>query len=689
MKVRVRKIETTPWSRLAHFAVCGAVVVLIWIVFGQTLSYDFVNYDDKTYVYGNPLVSSGLSLHGLLRAFVDTQTNNWHPLTLVSHMIDCQLYDLKPGGHHFTNVFLHTIAAVLLFFWLRNITGKGQSKASAARTSDWSSAFVTALFAIHPLRVESVAWIAERKDVLSAVFFFLTLGAYVHYARAPSVARYITMSILFACGLMSKPMLVTTPVVLLLVDYWPLNREQRTEVRGQKFKAEIWWKLIAEKLPLFGLSLASSIVALALQVQAPASVGQLPFSWRLQNALVTYVTYVWQMFWPANLAVFYPHPDDHLAFWQVALAAAFLIAITWVVFALRRNRPYLLVGWLWYLVMLLPVIGIVEVGLQGHADRYTYLPHVGLSIALTWLVSDVARSLPHRKEILAVVGGGIVIVLSVCAWKQTTYWRNSETLWTRALAVTTDNDVALTNLGTSLMDRGQLDDALSYFQRALAVRSRSEHSHYNLSLALIHDSVGNVLARKGRLNDAVAHFRQAIEFRPDYPDAHYNLGTVLFRSRDLDGAIAEWRVTLSLHPNDPGTNANLGNALVQKGLLREAATHYEVALQSEPDSPVALNNLAWLLSAGPDDSLRNGARAVELARNLNRVSKQNNPFFIRTLAAAYAEAGQFDAAVKTAQGASELANAQGQHGLAVQIQDETDLYRQHLPFRDRTLRNAQ
>jgi Flp pilus assembly protein TadD len=676
MKVRARKIETTPPSRLAHFAVCGVIVVLIGIVFGQTLGHDFVNYDDKIYVYGNSLVTAGLSLHGLLRAFVDTQTNNWHPLTIISHMIDCQLYDLKAGGHHFTNVLLHTIAAVLLFFWLRNITGKGQSG------SDGSSGFVTALFAIHPLRVESVAWIAERKDVLSAVFFFLTLAAYVRYTRARSFGRYLTMSILFACGLMSKPMLVTTPVVLLLLDYWPLNRVQ-------KFNAKIWRDLIVEKLPLLGLSLGSSIVAFALQVQSTESVGQLPFSWRIQNALVTYVTYIWQMFWPADLAVFYPHPDDRLALWQVTLAAAFLIAITWVVFALRRGRPYLLVGWLWYLIMLLPVIGIVEVGLQGHADRYTYLPQVGLYIALTWLAADVARPLPYRKEILATLGTAIVIVLSGCAWKQTTYWRNSETLWAHTLAVTTDNDVALTNLGTSLMERGQLDDAFSYFQRALAIRSRSEHSHYNLSLALIHDSVGNVLARKGRLDEAIGHFRQAIEFRPDYPDAHYNLGTLLFRMHDLDGAIAEWRTTLSLHPNDPGTNANLGNALVQKGLLREAATHYEVALRSEPDSPVALNNLAWLLSTGPDDSLRNGAWAVELARNLNRVSKQNNPFFIRTLAAAYAEAGQFDAAVETAQGASELANAQGQHDLAVQIQDETNLYRQHLPLRDRTLRNAQ
>jgi len=667
----------TPRSRLAHFAVCGAVVVLIWIVFGQTLSYDFVNYDDKTYVYGNSLISAGLSWHGLARAFVDTQTNNWHPLTLVSHIIDCQLYDLKAGGHHFTNVFLHTIAAVLLFFWLRNITSRF-----------WYSVFVTALFAIHPLRVESVAWIAERKDVLSAVFFFLTLGAYVRYAHAHSFGRYLTMSILFACGLMSKPMLVTTPVVLLLLDYWPLNRSQKSEVGGQKSKIRIWLHLVVEKLPLFALSVASSIVALALQVQSPASVGQLPFGWRLQNALVTYVTYIWQMFWPANLAVFYPHPDDRLGLWQVALAAGLLIATTWIVFTLRQNRPYLLVGWLWYLIMLLPVIGIVEVGLQGHADRYTYLPQVGLYIALTWLAGDISASLRYRKEILATVGIGTVIVLSACAWKQTTYWRSSETLWTHTLAVTTDNDVALTNLGTSLMERGQLDNALSYFQSALAIRSRSEHSHYNLSLALIHDSTGNVLARKGRLNDAIAHFRQAIELRPDFPDAHYNLGTALFQKGDLDGAIAQWRTTLSIHPYDAGAHTSLGNALVQKGLLREAVDHYERALQSDPDSILPLNNLAWVISTGPDDSLRNNEIAVQLATKANQLSRESNAVFIRTLAAAYAQAGQFEKAIETARRASEQANAQGVRDLAIQIHQDVDLYEHRTPLRDPNLRNA-
>ena len=669
MKARARKIKTTPPSRLAYFAVCGAIVVLIGIVFGQTLSHDFVNYDDKTYVYGNPLVSAGLSIHGLSRALVDTRTNNWHPLTLVSHMIDCQLYDLKAGGHHFTNVLLHTIAAVLLFFWLRNVTGRF-----------WCSAFVTALFAIHPLRVESVAWIAERKDVLSAVFFFLTLGAYVRYTCARSIGRYLTMSILFACGLMSKPMLVTTPVVLLLLDYWPLKRI----ADGKSFR-----RMIVEKLPLFALSAAASIVAFALQVHSPSSVGQLPFGWRLENALVTYVTYIWQLFWPAKLAVFYPHPDDRFAFWQVALAAAFLITVTWVVFALRRNRPYLLVGWLWYLIMLLPVIGIVEVGLQGHADRYTYLPHVGLYIALTWLAADVVRSLPRRKEILAALGTALVIILTACAWKQTTYWRNSDTLWARALAVTADNDVALTNLGTSLMERGQLDQALSYFQRALAVRSQSEHRHYNLSLAIIHDSTGNVLAQKGRLSDAIAHFRQAIELRPDFPDAHYNLGTALFQKGDLDGAITEWRTMLSIHPYDAGAHTSLGNALVQKGLLGEAADHYEKALQSEPDSILPLNNLAWVMSTGPDDSLRNNEIAVQLAIKANQLSKENNPVFIRTLAAAYAQAGQFEKAIETARRALERANAEGAHDLAVQIREDVDLYQRRTPLRDPSLRNGQ
>src|SRR5438477_7085852 len=306
MKARARAIETSSPSLSSQLGVCAVIVVLIWIVFGQTLGHDFVNYDDKTYVYGNSLVTAGLSAHGLSRAFVDTQTNNWHPLTIISHMIDCQLYGLKAGGHHFTNVLLHTIAAILLFLVLRGMTG-----------ALWQSAFVAAVFAIHPLHVESVAWVAERKDVLSGLFFMLTLAAYYRYARAPSVGRYVAVAIFFACGLMSKSMLITVPIVLLLLDYWPLARHQRSEVRGPfgkatagKQKSEIqsagleeqsWARLIIEKIPLFALSIASCVATLLAQNFALGSTEDLPIQWRITNAIVSYVIYVWQMIWPHDL----------------------------------------------------------------------------------------------------------------------------------------------------------------------------------------------------------------------------------------------------------------------------------------------------------------------------------------------------------------------------------------------------
>ncbi|HEX4638591.1 MAG TPA: tetratricopeptide repeat protein [Chthoniobacterales bacterium] len=682
---RAKKLGTQP-SLIVQFAVCAGLIALVWIVFGQTLGHDFVNYDDKVYVYGNPLVSSGFSWPHAARAFVDKYTNNWHPLTLISHMIDCQLFGLQPAGHHFTNVLLHSIATIQLFLWLRNLTGRF-----------WSCAFVAALFAVHPLRVESVAWIAERKDVLSAVFFFLTLIAYARYARAPALGRYLLTSILFACGLMSKPMLVTVPAVLLLLDYWPLNRVTDTKS---------FWKLFREKIPLFALSAGASAAAVALQVHASNSVGQLPLLWRVENALVSYVIYIWKFVWPHDLAVFYPHPDDRLPLWQVILAATFLAVITLIVWKLRRTRPYLLVGWLWYLVMLLPVIGVVEVGLQGHADRYTYLPQVGLCLMVVWGISDLLKtfnaqqSTPNDqlKTLDSTLGVGrwalgvfccaIVGALALCAHAQVSYWRNSETLWTRALAVTKDNDVALTNLGTLYADRGQFDRALSYFERALAIRSSSEHRHYSMSLALIQNSIGNALARQGRLAQATAHLREAVQLRPDYPDGHYNLGTALFQQGDLDGAIAEWRTMLSMRPDDAGVHTSLGNALAQKGLLSEAADHYEKALQSDPDSVLALNNLAWVMSTGPDDSLRNNEIALKLALKANQLSQENNPVFIRTLAAAYAQAGAFDKALQIAKRAAEEANAQGVRDLANEIAHDVDLYQRGQPLRDSNLRNA-
>jgi len=668
MKSRSRAIEARSPSSPVQFAVCGGIVALIWIVFGQTVGYDFVYYDDRLYVSENPLVRAGLTLHGLARAFVDLRTNNWHPLTMMSHMVDCQIFGLNPAGHHFTNVLLHTIATLLLLFWLRSVTARF-----------WPSAFVAALFAIHPLRVESVAWVAERKDVLSAVFFLLTLIAYTRYARVRSFGRYLTLLIAFACGLMAKPMLVTVPVILLLLDYWPLNR--LTDLKS-------FWRLLVEKISLFAFSAVSSVIALQLQVHSPTSVGQLPFLWRLDNALVSYVTYIWQIVWPVGLAVFYPHPDDKLAFWQIALAVMFLIAITWTAFVLRKSRPYLLVGWLWYLIMLLPVIGIIQVGLQAHADRYTYLPHIGLYIALTWLIADLSARLIRARQIIGALGTAALVVLSLCAFQQTTSWRDTKTLWTHAIAVTKNNDVALTNLGALYMKPGEMDKALGYFEQALAIRSSSADRHYSMSLALIHNSLGHALARSNRLGEAIEHLREAVHLRPDYPDGHYNLATALFQQGNIDGAIREWRTMLTIRPNEPGAHTGLANALVQKGLLREAADHYEKALQSDPDAIHALNNLAWLISAGPDDSLRKNEVGLNLALKVNHLTNENNPVYVRTLAAAYAQAGQFDKATEIARRAVELANAKGMRDLTGEIAHDVELYQRREPLRDPTLKNG-
>ncbi len=341
---------TPVWKLIIlSLAIAGAT----WLVFAQTLGHQFVNFDDESYVYANPVVSRGLSWPALGWAFTHIVSHNWHPLTTISHMLDCQLFDLKPGGHHFTNVLLHIFASILLLIALYQMTG-----------AIWRSAFVAAIFAVHPLHVESVAWIAERKDVLSAVFFMLTLIAYGAYARKPSAGRYVTMSIFGACGVMSKPMLVSVPFILLLLDYWPLKRFQDSRVRIGR--------LLAEKIPLILMATAVAIITLVIQRHGASSAEPPPFLWRIANAVVSLAIYIRQMLWPVDLAVFYPHLGDKLPFSQVAISLTLFVAITAAAFLFRKSRPYFFGGWLWYVAMLTPVIGIIQVGSQAHADRYTY-----------------------------------------------------------------------------------------------------------------------------------------------------------------------------------------------------------------------------------------------------------------------------------------------------------------------------
>jgi tetratricopeptide (TPR) repeat protein len=659
------------------FYVSVLLVSITWLVFGQTLGHDFVNFDDHAYVYDNPLVTKGISVDGVIAAFVHSHARNWHPLTTISHMLDCQLYGLKAGGHHCTNVLLHTVAVLLLFAVLREMTG-----------ALWRSAFVAAVFAIHPLHVESVAWVAERKDVLSAVFFMLTLLAYLRYARAPSIGRYLAVTFLFALGLMSKPMLVTLPFVLLLLDYWPLHRFEKFSSAKSKGKTDyrlgrqsIPQRLFLEKIPLLALSAVSCAATLLVQRQSAGSIDQLPFIWRINNALVTYVVYIWQMFWPVRLGVFYPHPNNRLSFWEVILAIALLIAATATALLLRKRRPYILTGWFWYLGMLGPVIGVVQVGEQAHADRYTYLPHIGLYLLTVWTAIDLTAFWRRRREILCVAAITIVAALSCCAFIQTSYWKNSERLWTHALEVTSNNDVAHNNLGFLFLRRGELDKAISHFQTALNIRSGNAEAHYNLGAALIHNNLGNALVRKRLANEAIAHYEEAVRLRPDYADAHYNFGSVLLEEGRIDEAIAHWEKALAIQPSDADVHTSLGNALLHKGLVKDAMVHYQKALEISPQDALARNNLAWILATSADASIRNGPKAVELAEQAVQLVRGRDPNFFRTLAAAYAESGRFSEAIDAAQRSREIATPQDSAGLVSTLEREIALYRTGTPLR--------
>ena len=604
--------------------------MLTWVVFGQTLRYDFVNYDDPRYVYQNTKITSGISIASIAWAFTHIHSENWHPLTTITHMLDCQLYGLKPSWHHFTNVLLHALAAVLLFVALQRMTG-----------ALWRSAFVAAVFAVHPLHVESVAWIAERKDVLSAVFFMLTLLAYFHYTRAPSIGRYLTMALVVALGLMSKPMLVTLPLVLLLLDYWPLRRIQAQRAGSERHLLQ----LIAEKIPLIALSAGSSIVTFLAQRGAIGWTEQLPVSARISNAIVTYVVYIRQMLWPAKLAVFYPHPENRLPTWEISLALVVLVGITVAAFVLRKKAPYLITGWLWYLGMLVPVIGLVQVGWQGHADRYTYLPQVGLYIAVTWAVADLTVSWRFQRIALGAAAALLVGVLSWRAWLQTSYWRDSETLFTHALAVTSNNDVALNNLGIIFLDKGQLDEAISKLQAAIDLRPENGPAHDNLAKALL---------QKGRLAEAMVHYRKFLEIEPGNVEARNILGT----------------------------------ALIQQGRVTEAIDQWQKVLAIQPDNGNAASNLAWVFATCPEDSMREGAHAVELAEKALRISGGKIPMIYRVLAAAYAENGRFSDAIETAQRGAELANSQGNPALAAELESNIALYQSGKPLRDPSITNG-
>lgn len=533
-------------------AIYVLLLLATFATYAPVRHFDFVNYDDPEYVSNNPHVQQGLTAAGLKWAITSGEAANWLPLTRISEMIDVELFRLDSGMHHLVNVAFHALATLLLFAFLHRAT-----------RAFWPSAFVAFVFAVHPLHVESVAWISERKDVLSACFWFLALWVYVRYAERPGWGRYLLVVAAFCLGLMAKPMVVTLPFVLLLLDIWPLRR-----------------RAIQEKIPLFAIAAAAAAVTYLVQQgsRAVKTVSVFPIGLRVENALVSYAVYLGKLFWPSGLAVFYPYPQ-HIALWEPVFSGLLLLVIS----ALVLRVSYLAVGWFWFLGTLVPVIGLVQVGAQPRADRYTYIPMVGLLIMLAWGGADVLKRWPSAKPALAGLAGVACVACVFASSKQIAYWQDSETLFTHAIDVTNRNYVAQHNLGLAIADQpGRLPEAIKHYKAALAIRPDSVEAHSDL---------GNALAQTGQLQAAAAEYQTALRLAPDSAIPHNNLGNAFFRMGRLEEAIEQYKTAVRLKPDYADAHNNLGAALASLGRTQEAIAEFQAALRIQPDYAQARTNL--------------------------------------------------------------------------------------------------
>lgn len=625
----------------------GLLVASVLLAYWPVGGFAFLDFDDNDYVWRNPHVLAGLTWPGVVWAFTQFCKGNWHPLTCLSHMLDAQVYGLAAGGHHLTSLGWHVVNTVLVFVWLRGLTGfVGRS------------AVVAALFGLHPLHVESVAWISERKDVLSTFFFLLSLMAYTRYVRTkvrqpafslqPSAASasacahhfspaffYALCLLFFAMGLMSKPMLVTLPFVLLLLDYWPLQR-----ISASGFSIFDGKQLVLEKVPFFVLSAASCAITLVAQRSEGAvmAVKFLPVPARLENSLVAYMAYLGKMCWPASLAAYYPLKFP-LPAGEVMAAAFGLSALSVCVFYYRRQHPFLLVGWLWYLGTLVPVIGLIQVGSQSMADRYTYIPLIGIFFALVWLVSDILSQRLVRRWLPPAIAIGVLFACWLVTVRQVRTWQNSETLARHALQVTSGN-------------------------------------------AMMHGLLGTALFEQHKINEAGEQFGAAANIWPDNVTAQYGLATVLMQQHRLDEALNACHTVLQYRPQAAVIYDLMGNIYSQQRKWSEASNSFDAALTYAPGNPVYMNNQAWLLATAPDRRVRDGAEAVRLAEEACRLTNRQGPMFLGTLAAAYAEAGRFADAINTAHQAITVAAKTGNRKLIERNTALLKLYQQNQAYHE-------
>ncbi len=578
--------------------ICLLLVITTSAAYIQVRECDFVNFDDDEYVTENAPVKAGMTWDSIRWAFAAGHAHNWHPLTWLSLMLGCQIYGLDPGWHHLTNVGLHIINTLLLFMLFRRLTGQV-----------WQCAFVAALFALHPLHVESVAWVTERKDVLSMFFWMLTVWSYLRYTEQPGIGRYLATVLLFVLGLMAKPMLVTLPFILLLLDFWPLGRIRslRTKSDANNTHCVPVLYLIREKVPFIFCAIASSVVTLLVQQSGGAvkSLEMVPLSIRIANGLVSYSGYIKKMLWPFDLAVLYPHPGMP-PWWHIAGALMVFISITILVSRGVRKRPWLAVGWLWYVGALVPVIGLVQAGVQAMADRFTYVPLIGLSIMIAWGLPEAMVKWRFRKPVLSIAASAVLAVCIFTTYRQVHYWTSSITLFKRAISVTTGNYVAHTMLGAALAAQGKTAEAIEYYRKSLHIKPDYVGAHNNL---------GNALVVQGRPAEAIDHFLTALQINPGYAEAHYNLALALSQLGRHAEAITHYREAVRLKPTYAAAHNNLGVCLFHEGKQAEAIRHYREALHLEPDNAKAHTNLGNALAAQgkTDEALMQYNTALQIA----------------------------------------------------------------------------
>jgi tetratricopeptide (TPR) repeat protein len=720
------------------------LLLLCVTTFWRVSQCDFVGYDDPDYVTRNAHVLAGLSRESVAWAFgnVHGVATYWHPVTWLSHMLDVELFGLKSAAHHLVNLSFHSISVALLFLVLLRMTGEF-----------WRSLVLSAIWAVHPLQVDTVAWVTERKNILSGLFWILTVGAYVRYAARPSVWRYLLVFASMAVGLMCKPTLVTLPCALLLLDFWPLQRTKwsalitrRPATNGNPsmptFPVMPATRVLLEKVPLLTLSFASGLVTILAheRLQAVALETQLSFQQRFWNALVSYARYLDKTVWPAKLAVFYPHPG-WWPVWQIAASVLLLLAITACAVALVRRAPYLLVGWLWFLGVMVPTIGLIQAGSQSMADRFVYLPLVGVLLMVSWGGFDLLERLQLKPPPLLVPWFVLTVVLALVAGLQVRHWKNNQTLFARALQVTEKNYLALATVGNDLFEAGRYEEARQFlvaalqmnpaypvtytllgslylklgrfadaeplFQQALQMTPDYAEGHVAYANALLqqrrfpeavehyqsairidpglaeaYNGLGTLHVRQDKPLEGLAAFETAIRLRPGFTEALQNCGLTLYNQGRIPEAVAKFQEVLRHKPDSVQVLLHLGNARLAQRQFAEALASFRRVLEIDPNSLDALNRVAWMLATQHDLQLRDGPEAVRLARRACELAGRNNPASLNVLAAAYAEVGQFDQAVAQAEQALALARSSGQMGLGDIIEKLLELYRQGQPYRE-------